>query len=569
VEALNYETDVLIVGGGLAGLTAAVKIKEEREKTEVLVVDKGGIGWAGQTPLTGGMCIFVESDAVDQFVDSVVEKGYGLTNREWLSHFASHLEQSTAELFRWGVPFMKDQDDKLVAADSTFWGTKNKVVGFVPHRTTLHLKKLALARGVKLLNKIEVVDLIQDEKRIAGAIGFNILSGECCVFKARSTVLANGCCNFKGRSWFTMNVGEGVAAAYRAGAKQRHCEYGHQYDPVDRQSETWWRAEIAADFIENAEGEKIFQKYFPGQTRLGSWALSYAMGAEVMAGRGPVYFNATGASYDQFKRRVAGEEIRLWQFKQGTFLEPKRVHFDRGGHDLSLAKSAWTIMFPGRLGSVMVDLNCRSTELEGLWGIGDTVISGCAMSGAMSANSYGRWGLPFAYVTALIAAKNIAKVVPETPKPQTDLAEQKRLKNRLFAPMTLKKSDLEPWDAVLRVQQVVIPVQYSLIREGTRLREALQRIEEVQRDVLPNVKVETPHDLVRYHEAESLATCSEMLTRAALYRAESRGSHFREDYPERDDQNWMRWTIIQRDGDRMALSTMAVPGGESSELREK
>ena len=569
MEALNYETDVLIVGGGLAGLTAAVKIKEEREKTEVLVVDKGGIGWAGQTPLTGGMCIFVESDAVDQFVDSVVEKGYGLANREWLSHFASHLEQSTAELFRWGVPFMKDQDDKLVAADSTFWGTKNKVVGFVPHRTTLHLKKLALARGVKLLNKIEVVDLIQDEKRIAGAIGFNILSGECCVFKARSTVLANGCCNFKGRSWFTMNVGEGVAAAYRAGAKQRHCEYGHQYDPVDRQSETWWRAEIAADFIENAEGEKIFQKYFPGQTRLGSWALSYAMGAEVMAGRGPVYFNATGASYDQFKRRVAGEEIRLWQFKQGTFLEPKRVHFDRGGHDLSLEKSAWTIMFPGRLGSLMVDLNCRSTELEGLWGIGDTVISGCAMSGAMSANSYGRWGLPFAYVTALIAAKNIAKVVPETPKPQTDLAEQKRLKNRLFAPMTLKKSDLEPWDAVLRVQQVVIPVQYSLIREGTRLREALQRIEEVQRDVLPNVKVETPHDLVRYHEAESLATCSEMLTRAALYRAESRGSHFREDYPERDDQNWMRWTIIQRDGDRMALSTMAVPGGESSELREK
>jgi len=569
VEALNYETDVLIVGGGLAGLTAAVKIKEEREETEVLVVDKGGIGWAGQTPLTGGMCIFVESDAVDQFVDSVVEKGFGLANREWLRHFASHLERSTAELFHWGVPFMKDQDDKLVAADSAFWGTKNKVVGFVPHRATLHLKKLALARGVKLLNKTEVVDLIQDGKRITGAIGFNILSGECCVFKARSTVLANGCCNFKGRSWFTMNVGEGVAAAYRAGAKQRHCEYGHQYDPVDRQSETWWRAEIAADFIENAEGEKIFQKYFPGQTRLGSWALSYAMGAEVMAGRGPIYFSATGTSYDQFSRRVAGEEIRLWQFKQGTFLEPKRVHFDRGGHDLSLEKSAWTIMFPGRLGSVMVDLNCKSTELEGLWGIGDTVISGCAMNGAMSANSYGRWGLPFAYVTALLAAEDIAKVVPGTPKPQTDSEEQKRLKDRLFAPMALKKTDLEPWDAVLGVQEVVIPVQYSLIREGTRLREALQRIEEVQRDILPNVRVETPHDLVRYHEAESLATCSEMLTRAALYRTESRGSHFRKDYPERDDQNWMRWTIIQRDGDRMALSTMPVPGGESSEVEKK
>ena len=569
MKSLTYETDVLIVGGGLAGLTAAVKIKEEREEVEVLVVDKGGIGWAGQTPLTGGMCIYVESDGVDEFVDSIVEKGYGLANSEWLRHFAGHLERSTSELFGWGVPFMKDQDGKLVAADSAFWGTKNKVTGFIPHRTTLHLKKLALARGVKLLNKTEVVDLIQDGKRITGAVGFDILSGECRVFKARATVLANGCCNFKGRAWFTMNVGEGVSAAYRAGAKQRHCEYAHQYDPVDRQSETWWRAEIAADFIENAKGEKIFQKYFPGQTRLGSWALSYAMGAEVMAGKGPIYFNATGASYDQFNRRVAGEDIRVWQFKHGTFLEPKRVHFDRGGHDLSLEKSEWTPMFPGRLGSVMVDLNCRSTELEGLWGTGDTVISGCAMNGAMSANSYGRWGLPFAYVTALMAAKDIAKVVPETPKPQTDPEEQKRLRERVFAPMTLKKKGFEPWDAVVRVQQVVIPVQYSLIREESRLREALQRIEEVQRDMLPNVRVESPHDLVRYHEAESLSTCSEMLIRAALYRTESRGSHFREDCPERDDQNWLKWTIIQKDGDRMALSTMPVPGSESSEVAKK
>ena len=569
METSNYETDVLIVGGGLAGLTAAIKIKEEREDLEVCVVDKGGIGWAGQTPLTGGMCIYVESDSANEFVDSVVAKGYGLANSEWLRHFASHLEPSSAELFGWGVPFMKDQEGRLYAADSAFWGTKNKVTGFVPHKTTLHLKKLALARGVKLLNKIEVVDLTKEDKRITGAVGFNILSGEFCVIQSRSTVLANGCCNFKGRAWFTMNVGEGVAAAYRAGAKQRHCEYAHQYDPVDRQSETWWRAEIAADFIENAKGEKIFQKYFPGQTRLGSWALSYAMGAEVMAGRGPVYFNATGTSYDQFNTRVAGEDIRVWQFKQGTFLEPKRVHFDRGGHDLSREKSEWTIMFPGRLGSVMVDLNCRSTELEGLWGAGDTVISGCAMNGAMSANSYGRWGLPFAYVTALVAAKDIAKVVPETPKPKANLEEQKRLKDRLFAPMTLKKREFEPWDAILRIQQVVIPAQYALIREGNRLIKALQTIEEVQKEILPRVKAETPHDLVRYHEAQSLATCSEMLTRAALYRTESRGSHFREDYPERDDKNWLKWIIIQKDGDRMALSTMPVPGSNSPEAAKR
>jgi succinate dehydrogenase / fumarate reductase flavoprotein subunit len=564
VEFINYETDVLIIGGGLAGLATAIKIKNERENLDVLVVDKGGIGWAGQTPLTGGMCIYVESDGVDEFVDSIIEKGYGLTNNEWLRHFAGHIESSSEELFNWGVPFMKDQNGKLHLADSSFWGTKNKVIGFVPHKTTLYLKKLALAKGVKLQNKTEMVELIKEDNRITGAVGFNILSGEFCTFSARATVLANGCCNFKGRSWFTMNVGEGVAAAYKAGAKQRHCEFGNQYDPVDRQSETWWRAEIAADFIENAKGEKIFQKYFPGQPRLGSWALSYAMGAEVMAGNGPVYFNATGTSYNKFDTHVAGEEIRLWQFKQGTFLEPKRVHFDRGGHDLSREKSEWTPMYPGRLGSVMVDLCCRSTELEGLWGTGDTVISGCAMSGAMSANSYGRWGLPFAYVTALMAGKDIAKVVPESAKPKMDIGEQKRLKNKIFAPMTLKKKKFEPWEAIIKIQKAVIPAEYNILRDGNRLKKALHIIEEVQKEILPGVRAETPHDLVRYHEAESLAVCSEMLTRSALFRTESRGSHRREDCPERDDQNWLKWTIVQRENERMVLSTMTIPSRKSS-----
>ena len=84
-------------------------------------------------------------------------------------------------------------------------------------------------------------------------------------------------------------------------------------------------------------------------------------------------------------------------------------------------------------------------------------------------------------------------------------------------------------------------------------------IEEVEKEILPRTKAESPHDLLRYHEAESIALCAEMVFRAALYRNESRGSHIREDCPERDDKNWLKWTIVQRDGDGMALSTEPVP----------
>ena len=563
MKTSNYEADVLIIGGGLAGLTAAVKMKQIREDLKVMVVDKGGIGWAGQTPLTGGMAIYLQPDTVDEFVDFIVEKGNGLSDVKWLTRFANGLEPSTKELFDWGIPYMKNPDGTLYLSQAAYWGVKNKLTSFVPHLATLHLKKMALARGVKLLSKIEVVDLLKDDGGVTGAVGFDILSGDYCVFKSRSTLLANGCCNFKGRVWFTMTCGEGVAAAYRAGAKQRHAEYAHQYDPGDKQSGIWFRGEAASDFIENVQGETFFKKYFPGQLRLGSWALSYAMGAEAVAGRGPLYFNAT-ANFDVFDSNLAKEDIRSWVYQGGGFLNPDRLHHDRGGHDYRSQKSEWTLRFPGRMGSVWVDLDCRSTELQGLWAAGDTVISGCALNGAMSANAYGRWGLPFAYVSALMAAKDIAKVSPNLPKPKSNRDEQERLREKIFAPMTSKSKEFEPWDAILKVQKVVIPIKYNLIREEKRLKEGLQMIEEVRKEMLPRVKAETPHDLLRYHEAESIALCAEMTFRAALYRTESRGSHYREDFPERDDRNWLKWTVIKKDGEKMALSTEQVPPGKSS-----
>jgi len=555
---LNYQIDVLIVGGGLAGLSAAIKVKEERPDLDVLVVDKGGIGWAGQTPLGGGLCIYVSQDMVDEFVKSIVEKGHGLANQEWLYNFASNIDPSFVDLLRYGVPFMKDSDGKLYLSGGAYWQATNKLTSFVPHKGILQLKKLASAKGVKLLDKIEVVDLLKDGQRITGAVGFKILSGEFCVFRSRSTLLANGCCNFKGRVWFSMTCGEGVAAAYRAGAKQRHSEYGHQYDPGDKQSGIWWRGEAAADYLKNAQGERIFEKYFPGQTRLGSWALSYAMGAELMAGRGPLYLDVT-EDFEEFDSRFAKEDIRTWMFREGTFFEQERLHRERGGHDIQSQKSEWTLRFVGRMGTVRADLDCKSTELESLWAAGDTIMNGCAVNGAMSANAYGRWGLPFAFVSGLIAAKDIAKVVPETPEPRANGGEQDRLRERVFAPMAVKEKAFEPWDAISRIQQVVIPIKYNLIRDGSRLKEGLGIIEEVQKEMLPRIKVENPHDLLRYHEAESMALCAEIVFRAALYRTESRGSHVREDYPERDDKNWLKWTIVERDGDKMKLSTEPVP----------
>ena len=90
------------------------------------------------------------------------------------------------------------------------------------------------------------------------------------------------------------------------------------------------------------------------------------------------------------------------------------------------------------------------------------------------------------------------------------------------------------------------------------MEEALSKIKEVQQR-LPELWAKDGHGLCKCHEVKSMAVCAEMSFRAALMRTESRGWHFREDYPERDDLNWRKWIVIKREAERMVLSIEPMP----------
>jgi hypothetical protein len=95
-------------------------------------------------------------------------------------------------------------------------------------------------------------------------------------------------------------------------------------------------------------------------------------------------------------------------------------------------------------------------------------------------------------------------------------------------------------------------------RTKERLEEALSRVAEVQAK-LPELWATDPHGLGKCHEARCIALCAEIGFRAALARTESRGWHYREDFPKRDDKNWLKWIILQKDGDKMTVSTEPIP----------
>jgi succinate dehydrogenase/fumarate reductase flavoprotein subunit len=217
-----------------------------------------------------------------------------------------------------------------------------------------------------------------------------------------------------------------------------------------------------------------------------------------------------------------------------------------------------TAALNAELSPVKVDHEMK-TSLAGLWAIGDTCYQGSAWAGAVPAPP-GRLrgsGLMNTLFTSLRGGPSAALYASEAALPAVDSAEVKRLKEDIFAPMRRDKGFL-PADAVYALQDLVGKVKYNLRRSKDRLEEALAKIDEVNRR-LCELCAKDGHHLGKCHEARSMAICAEMTFRAALMRTESRGSHFREDYPDRDDRNWLKWIIVKQEAGKMAISTEPVP----------
>lgn len=551
---MELKSDVLIIGGGLAGLTAAIKIKERKESLDVLIVDKAGIGWGNQAVGGGGLVVILPPDAdVDQWVKFLVAEGEYLNNQDWTYSYGGSLYESVKATADWGVTYKRDEKGELdMALPASYGAFPIKHVVFVSHKASLELKKTALAKGVKMLNKIEVVDFLKDGERVVGAVGFNIVTGEFCVFKSRATVLASGPCHYKNHRLFTNSCGEGLAAAYRAGAEHRNSEFGTKREYTDRYYGTWKRGPSIL-YLVNALGERIYHKHYPTGTPESAFKIALVMAKEVMAGRGPIYLDMTSpGAFDEAITRLT-----RWTHEQGAFFNMEKLLREKAGINLRKEKIEYIPALTGRLGNIKVDLDCKAT-VEGLWAIGDICAQGCAWAGAEAPNDFCGTGFSFAIVTGHIAGDSVAEFAPEAPEPKISKEEQEMLRERTFAHMAIEKG-LEPYDAISRVQQAIVPVKYSLIREEGRLKEALSMLEEVREEILPKVKAADPHNLVKFHEAESMTLCTEMIYRASLERTETRASFIREDYPERDDKNWLKWTIIKKENERMALSTEPVP----------
>jgi succinate dehydrogenase / fumarate reductase flavoprotein subunit len=550
-------TDVLIVGSGIAGLTAAISIKEKSPELDVLVVEKATAGWAGKADRGGGILAFLTpDDTPEDFVRFHVHNiGCFLEDQELLGEYARTCNSVLDCLYTWGVKLAKEKDGswkhvKLPGADFP-WALAGVDLDMC-RRLHKHARKLE----ARFLNKVSMVDLLMGGDSIAGAIGFGVEDGACYLVRARATILANGSQNYRVLPMWSPGRGDGIAAAYRAGAHMRNAEFGSFVNMVHAVShEVIFGAE---DHMYNTGGEDISAKYRNGvQSDICPMA---AIGwyKEHLSGKGPVRI-LSDENLLQIGSEVLFASDLVWDrpaanaFRSCLWNKSKSVE----GDEANMPE-----VIPGFVGEqtpVKVD-HSMATTLPGLYAVGDISYNGSAWTGAVPSppgriRGTGLMNAVWSARRGALAAADYTAGLAEISG--ADYAQAARLKERIFAPLS-RDTGMASWDLVQSIQDAITPVKYSNWKNEERMREALGIVLEVK-ERLEELKAEDPHDLARCNEARSMALCAEMFYRASLERKESRGWFVREDYPATDNANWLKWIILEDKDGEMAISTKDIP----------
>ncbi|MGN6615393.1 MAG: FAD-binding protein, partial [Candidatus Nitrosocosmicus sp.] len=553
---LTHSCDVLIIGSGSAGLRAAIEahdaganvfiISKSRKGDPHTVLARGGINAALGT-------MDPEDNWMIHAADTLREGGF-LADYERVELLCKSAPNAINELVNWGARFHREKDGRLT---QRFFGahTYRRTV-FYEDWTGQEMVRVLLdqvnQRKIMIVDDIYITKLLKlddfsssssnhgDEitMKITGALGIDIKIKKVVTFQCKSLILAAGGYTrvyevSSSRSF--ENYGEGMALAYEAGADLVDMEMV-QFHPTGMIWPENARGTLATEAIRgeggillNSKNERFMKRYYPEKMELGPRdVVARANYNEILEGRGTehggVWLDITHLSKEKILDRLP---TMYQQFK------------DLDGIDISKDKMEVGPTAHYSMGGVVVDIKCR-TKIRGLFAVGEVIsqIHGANRLGGNSLLDTQVFG-KIAGSEAAILAKEVAVVNQEKPGEggrQQNLAVKKELLNN---EIYVVKEPL----AFRNEIQKVMKENAGIIRDETKLQNGLKRILELKENfyskdnVLKESEIDDQKIVLSFEVKSSFVIC-EALIRSAIMRTESRGAHYRSDFPELDDEKW-------------------------------
>jgi len=549
---ISLSCDVLVVGGSTAGCFAAVSAREAG--LDVIIADKAGAGYAGASIMASGFWAVFNADwgmDYDNTLAFINRNASYMNHREWTEIFLKESWQTYLDMKAWGVPFPVPEEemtsyhskiyDVNAGHDDQDPHTRYGMVPLAHREVTPFLRKHAARVGVRICDRLMITDLLEKDERVFGAVGFGLDSGEPVVIRAKATVLAAGRGYFKPPG---MNVsgqtGDADAMAYRAGAVISGKEFPDMH------------MNIAKDPMWKGNGE-IYPAYFQFDDGLGrrlpNRGFDLSLASTIHAGYGPVVWD--------FGKATAQDLATIDEYakKRGNPKELERVGLDpaAGGRWPMIGGAAAGGCQETAAGLWPFDTECAS-NIPGLYSAGDCCanwIWGAIVQGPPP-------GLSPAAITGKHAAAGAARFAAEADDAAISEAEARAAMARATRYLD-RRSGIEPRFVTQLIQNYMMPWYVLHVKHKDRLEPTLALISFLKEHTIPKLRAGDAHELRLCHEAENMALHAEMLLRVSLMREESRGWHFREDFPKEDDA-WLAWICLRQGADgRMEMSKVDVP----------
>jgi len=556
--------DVLIVGGGLAGLRAAIAAVSVDPTATVAMVSKV-YPMRSHTVSAEGGCAAVlrEPDSFETHAFDTVKGSDYLADQDVVEVFVREAPLEVRQLEHWGCPWSREPDGSISVRP--FGGMTTWRTCFAADKSGFHMLHTIFQTSLQFpqiqrFDEFFVTSLIVEDGRCQGVIGFDIRTGVVQPIAARSVVLATG---GNGRIFaFTTNgsicTGDGMALAYRAGVGLKDMEF-IQFHPTGMPSTGILITEAVrgeGGYLYNSEGDRFCATYVPSKMELGPRdIISRAMVTEFEAGRG---FTGPYGNYMHLDVRHLGEEVidRKLPFMRELGLEYMGIDIVK---DPIPVRPVEHYM----MGGVDADIN-GATPMPGLYAAGE-----CANVGLNGANRLGSNSLPECLVFGASAGRAAVRYARERPAAPKDnpIAGLVRDEERRIQEAYLNRSAGEDRIGVIREDlQRAMDRHVSVFRTEEGLAEMAAELPKL-RERLERARIDDHSrafntELVQALELECMLDCADTMVISALERRESRGAHARRDFPDRNDERWLNHTVAyQRPGERPRLEYRPVQIG--------